>query len=164
MSREGRVEQRSRLDAPAAAVWERIITPEGINHELMPLMRMTVPRGVDALDPASVPVGERLFRSWVLLFGFIPFDYDDIGLVRFEPGRGFHERSTMLTQRIWEHERTLEPDGGGCLVTDRLRFQPRPAVPLTVTRRLVAATFAHRHRRLRDYFGGAQAGLGTIPR
>ena len=57
MSREGRVEQRSRLDAPAAAVWERIITPEGINHELMPLMRMTVPRGVDALDPASVPVG-----------------------------------------------------------------------------------------------------------
>ena len=155
MSREGRVEQRSRLDAPAAAVWERIITPEGINHELMPLMRMTVPRGVDALDPTSVPVGERLFRSWVLLFGFIPFDYDDIGLVRFEPGHGFHERSTMLSQRRWEHERTLEPDGDGCLVTDRLRFEPRAAVPVAVVRRLVAATFAHRHRRLRGYFGGA---------
>jgi hypothetical protein len=141
-------------------VWERIVTPEGINHELMPLMRMTVPRGIDALDPASVPVGERLFRSWVLLFGFIPFDYDDIGLVRFEPGRGFHERSTMLTQRRTGHagpgmhERTLEPDGDGCLVTDRLRFEPRAAVPVAVVRRLVAATFAHRHRRLRGYFGG----------
>ena len=32
MSREGRVEQRSRLDAPPPAVWERIVTPEGINH------------------------------------------------------------------------------------------------------------------------------------
>jgi hypothetical protein len=139
VSREGGVEERSHLDASPAAVWERIITPEGINHELMPLMRMTVPRDVDALDPASVPVGERLFRSWVLLFGFIPFDYDDIGLVRFEPGHGFHERSTMLSQRRWEHERTLEPE------------------PVAVVRRLVAATFAHRHRRLRGYFGGAPA-------
>jgi ligand-binding SRPBCC domain-containing protein len=157
VSREGRVEQRSRLEATPAAVWERVITPEGINHELMPLMRMTIPRGVDTLDPATVPLGERLFRSWVLLFGVIPFDYDDIGLVRFEPGRGFHERSTMLTQRLWEHERTLEPDGEGCLVTDRLRFEPRAAVPVGVTRRLVTATFAHRHRRLRGYFGGAPA-------
>jgi hypothetical protein len=27
-------------------------------------------------------------------------------------------------------------------------------VPVAVVRRLVAATFAHRHRRLRGYFGG----------
>jgi len=163
VSREGRVEQRSRLDAPPAAVWERIVRPEGINHELMPLMRMTVPRGIDALDPASVPVGERLFRSWVLLFGFIPFDYADIGLVRFEPGRGFHERSTMLTQRRTGHagpgstSARSSPDGDGCLVTDRLRFEPRAAVPVAVARRLVAANFAHRHRRLRSYFGGGAA-------
>ena len=157
MSRQGRVERRSRLDAPAEAVWDRVITPAGINHELMPLMRMTVPRGVEALDPATVPMGERLFRSWILLFGFIPFDYDDIGLVSFDPGRGFHERSTMFTQRVWEHVRTLEPDGEGCVVTDRLRFEPRAAVPVPVVRGLVAATFAHRHRRLRGYFGGAAA-------
>ena len=32
MIRQGRVEQRSRVDAPPDAVWDRIITPEGINH------------------------------------------------------------------------------------------------------------------------------------
>ena len=130
----------------------------GINHELMPLMRMTVPRGYEALDPGDLPVGERLFRSWILLFGLIPFDYDDIGLDRFEPGRGFRERSSMLSQRMWEHERTIEPDGDdGCVLTDRLRFEPRAAMPVAVVRRFVAATFAHRHRRLRGYFGGAPA-------
>ena len=157
MSREGRVEQRSRLDAPPAAVWERIVTPEGINHELMPLMRMSRSPRHGRSRSGQRASGRGLFRSWVLLFGFIPFDYDDIGLVRFEPGRGFHERSTMLTQRVWEHQRWLEPDGDGCLVTDRLRFEPRAAVPVAVVRRLVAATFAHRHRRLRGYFGGAAA-------
>ncbi len=35
MSREGRVEQRSRLAAPAEAVWDRVVTAAGINHDLM---------------------------------------------------------------------------------------------------------------------------------
>ena len=49
----------------------------------------------------------------------MPFDYDELTLVRLDPGRGFLERSRMLSQRLWEHERTLEPSGeGGCLVTD----------------------------------------------
>ena len=39
----------------------------------------------------------------------IPIDYDDLTLVALEPGRGFHERSRMLSMRVWEHERTLEP-------------------------------------------------------
>jgi hypothetical protein len=51
----------------------------------------------------------------------------------------------------------VEPDGEGCVITDRLRFEPRAAVPVAVVRRLVAATFAHRRRRLRGYFGGSPA-------
>jgi len=70
---------------------------------------MTVPRGFERLDPERVELGRPLGRSWVLLFGLIPFDYDEITLVRLEEGRGFLERSQMLTQRTWEHERTLEP-------------------------------------------------------
>jgi len=36
----------------------------------------------------------------------------------------------MLTQRLWEHERTLEPlDGGGCAITDRVAWEPRLPIP-----------------------------------
>lgn len=145
------------LDAAPEKVWERIITPEGINHELMPLMRMTLPKGLDGLDPEQIELNEPLGRSWILLFGFLPFDYDNLSLVRLDPDRGFLERSTMLSQRIWEHERTLEPVGGGCLVTDRVAWEPRFGFPGRPLRPLFSSIFKHRHRRLRNHFGGRPA-------
>ena len=157
MSREGQVEMRSRLDASRERVWERVTTLEGISDELMPIMRMTAPADVDALRPEDIVPGQRLFRSWVLLFGLIPFDYDDITIERIEPGHGFHERSKMLSQRVWEHQRWLEPDGDGCLVTDRLRFEPRLGLPGRWVEPLIRAIFRHRHRRLRRHFGGRPA-------
>ena len=126
----GRVEVASRLDAPAPAVWDRISSFEGVNDELMPLMRMTAPPDVRRLEPEQVVLGERICRSWVLLFGFLPFDYDDLVLVELEPGRGFHERSTMLSMRSWEHERWIDPDGEhACTLHDRLTFTPAAAAP-----------------------------------
>jgi ligand-binding SRPBCC domain-containing protein len=151
--RELRFEITSVLDAPPPEVWERVASAEGINHELMPLLRMTVPRGSRTLDAATIPLGRKAFRSWVLLFGVIPFDYDDLTLVRLDPERGFLERSTMLTQRLWEHERTLEPVPQGTRLTDRLRFEPR-FPPRRPQRAFVARIFRHRHRRLRRHFGG----------
>jgi ligand-binding SRPBCC domain-containing protein len=147
------VERQSVLAAPPEEVWERVSTFEGINDELGPLLRMTAPARVRSLDPADVVLGERLFRSWVLLFGVLPIDYDDLTLIALEPGRGFHERSRMLSMRVWEHERTLEPDGAGCLVRDRLSFEPRLPGMGPLLERIVRATFAHRHGRLRRRFG-----------
>ena len=145
----------SDVDASPAQVWARVTTPEGINGELMPIVRMTLPRGLASLDPASVPIGEPLGRCWLLLFGFLPFDYDDLMLVRLEEEVGFHERSTMLSQRVWEHERTLEPlAGGGCRVTDRITFEPRLPLPARFLRPVFRFVFRHRHRRLRRFFGG----------
>jgi ligand-binding SRPBCC domain-containing protein len=156
VARPGRVEAASRLDAPAERVWERVITPEGINEELMPLLRMTMPAEVQRLDPDTVPIGQRICRSWILLFGVLPFDYDDVTLVRLDPGRGFLERSPMLSQRWWEHERTLEPDGpGACVVRDRLSFEPRLGLPGAAVEPLVRRVFRHRHRKLRKRFGGS---------
>jgi ligand-binding SRPBCC domain-containing protein len=100
-----------------------------------------------------VVLGERIFRSWVLLFGVLPIDFDDLTLVALEPGSGFHERSRMLSMRIWEHERTLEPSGGGCRIRDRLSFEPRLPGMGPLLERFIRATFAHRHRRLRRQFG-----------
>ena len=147
------VEQESILAAAPEAVWARVSTFEGINDELRPLMRMTAPARVRALDPAEVVLGERIFRSWILLFGLIPIDYDDLSLIALEPGRGFHERSTMLSMRTWEHERWLEADGDGrCRLRDRLSFEPRVSLAGPLLERFIALTFRHRHRRLRRFF------------
>jgi ligand-binding SRPBCC domain-containing protein len=147
------VEQESSLSAPVEVVWEHVSTFDGVNDELRPLMRMTVPAHVRGLEPDDVVLGERLFRSWVLLFGVLPIDYDDLTLVAIEPGRGFQERSTMLSMRVWEHDRTLEPNGSGCVVRDRLGFEPRVPGMGPLLERIIRGTFRHRHRRLRRRFG-----------
>lgn len=153
MRRRAEFRIASTLRAEPAAVWERAMSAEGINAELGPLLRMTVPRGLDELDLHTLgpgPVG----RSWILLFGLIPVDYDEIGLERIEPGRGFLERSTMLSQRLWEHERTIEPGGEGTVIADRVAWEPRLPLPGRLLRPLFATTFRHRHRQLRRHFGG----------
>jgi len=153
MARRAEFRIASSLRAEPAAVWARAMSAEGINAELGPLLRMTVPRGLDGLDLHALepgPVG----RSWILLFGLIPIDYDEIGLERVEPGRGFLERSTMLSQRLWVHERTIEPGGEGAVIADRVAWEPRLPLPGRLLRPLFAATFRHRHRQLRRHFGG----------
>jgi ligand-binding SRPBCC domain-containing protein len=159
-TRAAEISVSSRLDASPTAVWDRVMTPEGINDEMRPYLRMTLPRGVERLDPESVEIGVPIGRSWILLFGLLPFDYDEVCLARLDPGSGFLERSKMLSQRSWEHERTLELAGDGCLITDRVSWQPRLGLPGQPLRPMIAWFFRHRHRRLRRHFGGA----GGMPR
>jgi ligand-binding SRPBCC domain-containing protein len=153
-STEAEIVTRSRLDAAPADVWAWITTWAGINDELRPWLRMTAPRLVRERGLAELVVGERLCRSWILALGVIPIDYDDITVVRVDEGRGFLERSPMLSQSLWEHERTLEPADSRCLITDRVRYQPRGPIPARALRPVLAAIFRHRHRRLRRHFGG----------
>lgn len=148
------------VDAPPAEVWQRVTTPAGVNHELMPIVRMTWPPDVEALTPETVTPGVRLFRSWLLLFGVLPIDYDDLTVAEIEPGRRFLERSAMLSQRRWEHERTLEPVGEGATrVTDRLAHEPRLGLPSALFTPGFRLTFRWRHRRLRAWFGVPRAAL-----
>jgi len=142
----------------AEAVWRRVVTPEGINHELGPWIRMTMPRSLRGKTIEDVEAGERLGRSWLLLFGVIPFDYDDLGVAELGPGFRFLERSTMLSMRRWEHERTVVPAGdGACEVTDRVTFELRGGLgwipgSARLTRALLTRVFVHRHRRLVSWF------------
>lgn len=148
----------SALRAPVAAVWARVSTPEGINDELGPWLSMSMPRGVSRLDARSLPLGQTLFRSWILLGGVLPIDYDDLRLVSLTEGVGFHERSSMATARVWEHRRWLRDDGqGGCVLNDRVGYEPRFALAGAALGAIVPRVFAHRHRRLRTRFGGARA-------
>jgi hypothetical protein len=144
------------VPATPAEVWARVATIEGVNHELLPLARMTCPREFAGmrLDAAHASPGQRLFRSWILLFGVVPIDWDDLTLVRVDPGRGFLESSTMLSQRRWIHERTLETVPEGCRVTDRIEFEPRLSLPSGLFVGAFRFFFRHRHRRLAGWFGG----------
>jgi hypothetical protein len=146
----------SELGASAEAVWARAIDPAGINHELRPLMRMTVPKGAEDFGLDNLEPG-HIGRSWIFYLGFLPLDYDDLNIVRVEPGRSFLERSTMLSMRLWEHERTLEPLGEGrCRIEDRLAWEPRLPLPGAWLRPVVNAIFNHRHRCLRLYYASVR--------
>jgi hypothetical protein len=119
---------------------------------------MTVPRGLIRTTIADIQPGTHLGRSWLLLFGMVPFDYDDIHIAELTPGRGFFEDSRMFLLRPWQHRRTLDPDGEGCIVTDELTFRPRgvlAGIPglLSLVQAVVSRLFRHRHRRLAAYFG-----------
>lgn len=154
-------EIRSQLGACADDVWAEALTASGINYELAPWLAMTMPGGRADLSADSVQVGEPLGRSWILLAGFIPIEYDDITLAALDP-HGFVERSSMLMQRVWHHERRIEPDGDRCLITDRIGWLPRlpgADLPLVLFAPLL---FRHRHARLRRRYGGELVGAARI--
>lgn len=144
----------SALESSAAAVWARVSTAAGINEELAPWLRMTMPAAYADLRAPQVELGKRLFRSWILLFGLWPIDYDDLVLLSVEDGRGFHERSSMLSARVWEHRRSITDSGPGrCVLTDRIDFEPRFGLLGPVLWVVSRAVFRHRHRRLRQLYG-----------
>ncbi len=152
-----KVERTTRLAADATTVWRHATTPAGINDEFKPWMRMTVPRRLRHISLDDVELGVRVCRSWVLLLGVVPFEYDDLVLVERGPGMRFRERSSTLVGRTWQHERTVTPTGEGCEVVDRLALELRPAIArlpgsAALVRRTVAAIFGHRHRRLAALF------------
>jgi len=147
----------SDLAASPEKVWRWITSMEGISRELAPILKMTAPRGVTDISRVEVTPGKPLFRSWVLLFGILPIDRSDLTLLTLETGKGFVEQSPMLSMKTWRHERHLEPNGDGTLLTDRLTFQPRFATPLT--RWFIKTVFRHRHDVLRRHLG-----VGPPPR
>jgi hypothetical protein len=149
------VERRSLVDATADRVWQRVVTPEGINDELRPWMTMSLPHGAESMTIDTVPVGTPIGRSWLRLFGVLPFDYDLLTIAELQPGLSFREESTMLSMSRWQHERSVTPDGDAkAVVHDRITFQPRVwlrfATPILGI--VIGALFGHRHRRLQRHF------------
>jgi ligand-binding SRPBCC domain-containing protein len=158
-------EKRSFVNAPVDDVWRFVTSPAGINHELMPVMRMTVPRHLKGKTIRDVSVGEKIGRSWFLLFGLVPFDFDDITIAELHHGHRFLERSTMFSMAFWEHERTVDEADGGCEVRDRVTFRLRPPMRFIPGAHRVLAwilhkLFVHRHRRLVRRFKASDQSQG----
>lgn len=146
----------SRVRSSRDVVWASISSMDGVNAELLPILRMTHPRDVDLLDLVAgdqeAPV--FCFRSWLLLGGVVPIDRHALTIEHLDPGVGFDEESTSWLQRRWRHERRIvDESDGGCLVTDRLMIEPRVPFVGPVVSFAVRRVFEHRHRRLRRRFG-----------
>jgi ligand-binding SRPBCC domain-containing protein len=147
------VVEASLLAATPAAVWERVASMTGVNAELMPLVRMTFPRGAERIDTVAHTAGKPLFRSVLLLFGVLPIDVHQVALAKLDPGVGFLECSSSLLHRRWIHERRLEPEGENTKIRDRVSFESRVPFLGTLLAPIVRAIFRHRHERLRRHFG-----------
>jgi ligand-binding SRPBCC domain-containing protein len=149
----------SELSAPVDAVWAVVATMKGVNDELSPWLGMTAPREAEGMHIDDAPVDVPLFDSWVLLFGVLPLDRHHFRIASVDRGRGFHERSTSWSERLWEHRRSVEPYGdGACVLTDRLDFTPRVLGTGPLIERVVSALFRHRHAKLVARFGGRRQG------
>jgi hypothetical protein len=152
----------SRLRAAAPDLWEHATSMRGVNREFWPFLRMTYPPGREALGPVP-PLGKRLFRSWILLFGVVPVDFDDLSFTRFEPGREFLECSKLGTMREWRHRRSISAAEDGAVLRDEVECVPRLAAG-SILVPVFRAVFALRHRRLRRLFGVAgAAAAGSTP-
>lgn len=143
---------RSRLPTLAEQVWNHASSFAGVNRELWPLVRMTCPPTQQRMSFDTFPVGRPVFRSWILLFGVIPVEYDDFTLIALEPGREFHEVSHLLTMRQWQHRRSVLPTVGGCVVSDEITMAPRWRGTGWLLACVYRCVFAWRHRRLRRLF------------
>ena len=153
ISMKSTFEQKTTLPVSAVEVWRRVTTPEGINDELFPWLRMTIPTALRGKTIDQVPRGQCLGRSWLLALGVLPVDFDDITLAEVGPDYRFKETSRMLGIRRWVHERTIRDISGGSEVHDRLTFElRRPGVWIPgwrhATMGMLKFLFRHRHARL----------------
>jgi hypothetical protein len=104
------LEFRSRVAAPPDVVWRVVATMDGVNAELAPWLRMTHPPDRADLRAQMVPPGEVVFHSWLLLLGVLPVDRHALSFESLHE-RGFDERSTSWSNRIWIHRRRVAGDG-----------------------------------------------------
>lgn len=151
----------SSVAADRNEVWQSVSTMAGVNFELHPFVHMTSPRGRQVL-PSEVTPGQLLFRSWLLLFGLLPFDRHALALESLDDGRGFVEESKSWLQSRWLHARTLTAlPTGNCLIEDRLVIEPRLGPTRPIVAVVVKLLFTHRHRRLVTRFGEGPALAGV---
>jgi len=144
------IESEVRLSREDA--WRHATSPQGVNAEFWPILRMAFPATVSSLSDEWSP-GRPICRCWILLFGILPVEYDDLSFVEVEEGRRFLERSEMLTQKLWQHEREIVEKPPGVLIRDRISFSSRMPALERIQLTIFRLVFRYRHFRLLRLFG-----------
>src|SRR3546814_13771223 len=123
----------------------------GVNAELSPLVRMSVPQAYACLTLRDAPQGSLLFKSWLLLFGILPFDHHALRIEKLWD-YGFQEDSSSWLQRRWRHKRFTELMPNGSRLVAELEIEPR-FLPAWLVRPFVRLLFPPRHPILPRHFG-----------
>jgi hypothetical protein len=147
-------------------VWSGVSTFYGVNQEFFPLLRMTCPFP-DLRLTSAMATGLPLFRSWLLLFGVLPIEFDLLCITSVSESHSFTEKSSMALISEWNHHRSLEDeeeqenedktemqDGSrrGTIIRDRLSFTPRIPGSGFILSLIVRSLFSYRHMRLRRLY------------
>ncbi len=135
---------------------QRSLTMEGVNRELAPLVSMTAPPDWRQKPITQWPARQQLFKSWVLLFGFLPIDRHSFYFDAIDPASGFSEASSSTMNRIWRHRRTLESIDDCTRVTDEVEFEGRIPFLFWLVMPVYKAVFRRRHDVLRQTYGLAR--------
>lgn len=139
----------SHLKATPEQVWASITSLEGLTREMMPLMRLTAPKGFKTLS--DIYPRKSGFRSWVLLCGILPIDHTDLQLTSLVPLKGFVEESNMASMKYWRHERKIVAvSSTETSVIDELIFEPRRFKKISGF--IIQKFFEHRHAKLIAHF------------
>lgn len=139
------VELSTHLAAPPETVWEHVQTPRLLHY---------VARGMVRFIPRDGPFPERWhegeFRTWMLLFGFIPIGWQAIGIeLPPQSDRRFVVRDNGYGPLIrhWDHWIEITPEHGGTRYVDRVHIAAGVLTPLI--RAFARIFYAHRQRRWR---------------
>lgn len=125
---------------------------QNVNAELMPYVRMTYPDDKKEIGSNNVPLNTTLFKSVLLLFGFIPVDLHFLRLDKIDHGSAFYENSISLIQKYWKHTRILTAIGDKTLVRDELHFLPRLKILGYLLLPFIRLIFTNRHKQLNKFF------------
>mgnify|MGYP001461501791 CR=1 FL=1 len=145
----------SQLSVEKKVLIEHAFSMRGVNAELFPWMRLTYPKGPDALKENIKPPGRFLFKSWFLFLCFIPIDYNSFFFKFISQEGHFHESSSSLTHKNWCHIRKISVSEGGSLLQDELEITPRVKMLSPLIRFFAQRLFLHRHNILRKKFNKA---------
>lgn len=137
----------STLKQDANTVRKNIFTMKGVNAELYPFIKMTAPNDYITKSILEWPKNEFLFNSVLLLGGVIPIDLHRFKFVALGQ-HGFEEDSCTLMNKRWNHKREIVTSRDGCVVTDRVSYEPRIALVGKLLKPVYQFIFKHRHKKL----------------
>jgi len=126
-----------------------------VNYELGPWIRMSAPTAWQGLKLKDWSGNGQLFKSWVLLLGFLPLDRHAFGSLDLSQNMRFVETSSSWVNRVWQHERVVKAVPGGCQVVDTVRFAPRLPLMSPFLKAIYILVFRHRHSQLRALHAAA---------
>jgi hypothetical protein len=145
-------EAHSRIEGDQKLVARELLTMEGVNHELHPIVKMTASSEWAKKPLTEWPVNIALFTSTILLFGLVPVDAHTFRL-RDVHSNGFQESSSSLVNNEWNHRRTISNQPSGCLVHDVVEYLPKVSILGQMMKPIYKAIFNHRHKRLKRKYG-----------